>query len=94
MGICYFRTLRYNNKLWNVNYTSIVLLSSSFLWILTAMAGFQLQPNSKVLLLWSSNCDPEDVKKYAEDLGKDHQLQLENMERLQMGKTMDNCRAY
>ena len=58
------------------------------------MAGFQLQPNSKVLLLWSSISNPEDVKKYAEDLGKDHQLQLENMDRLQMGKTMDNCIAY
>jgi len=48
------------------------------------MSSFQLTPNSSVLLLWSSDCNPEDVKKYAEELGKDHQLQLENMERLQM----------
>lgn len=49
------------------------------------MDSLQLAPNSKVLLLWSSQCAPEDVKSYAEQLGKDHQLQLENIERLQMG---------
>mgnify|MGYP001793889967 CR=1 FL=1 len=42
--------------------------------------------DTKFLLLWSSKCAPEDVKTTAEDMKGRIALQLENMERLQMGK--------
>ena len=51
---------------------------------LRSLATCNISAESKVLLLWSSKCNPVNVKETAEQLNQKN-LQVENIDRLQMG---------